>query len=94
MAGALTERDFVEKITKAGFAGVQTHRRESVSVDDLGLYPLFTPELIQLMRTLIPAERQAAVATSVVITARRVAGADPLTPRLAAAYARRSSRPS
>jgi hypothetical protein len=31
---------------------------------------LFTPELIQLMRTLIPPERQAAVATSVVITAR------------------------
>ena len=47
------------------------HHRELVSVDDLALYPLFTPELIQLMRTLIPLERQAAVATSVVITARR-----------------------
>jgi arsenite methyltransferase len=47
------------------------HQREPVSVDDLALYPLFTPELIQMMRTLIPSERQAAVATSVVITARR-----------------------
>ena len=47
------------------------HQREPVSVDDLTLYPLFTPELIQMMRTLIPLERQAAVATSVVITARR-----------------------
>jgi arsenite methyltransferase len=47
------------------------HQREPVSVDDLALYPLFTPELIELMRKLIPPERQAAVATSVVITARR-----------------------
>jgi len=38
-------------------------------VDDLGLYPLFTEELIELMRTLIPADRQKAVATSVVVTA-------------------------
>jgi len=47
------------------------HHREPVSVDDLALYPLFTPELIQLMRALIRPERQAAVATSVVITARK-----------------------
>lgn len=47
------------------------HQREPVSVDDLALYPLFTPELIQLMRRLIPLERQGAVATSVVIIARR-----------------------
>jgi arsenite methyltransferase len=48
------------------------HQREPVSVDDLALYPLFTPELIELMRTLIPPERQSAVATSAVITARLV----------------------
>jgi hypothetical protein len=46
------------------------HQREPVSVDDLALYPLFTPELIKLMRTLILPERQTAVATSAVITAR------------------------
>jgi arsenite methyltransferase len=70
VAGALTERDFVEKLEKAGFEQIEVHHREPVSVDDLALYPLFTPELIQLMRTLIPSERKAAVATSVVITAR------------------------
>jgi hypothetical protein len=47
------------------------HHREHVSVDDLALYPLFTSELIELMRTLIPRDRQDAVATSIVITARR-----------------------
>jgi arsenite methyltransferase len=71
VAGALTERDFVEKLEKAGFGEIEVHQREPVSVDDLALYPLFTPELIQLMRTLIPLERQDEVATSLVITARR-----------------------
>lgn len=47
------------------------HHREPVSVDDLALYPLFTAELIELMRKIIPPRRQDAVATSVVITARR-----------------------
>jgi arsenite methyltransferase len=63
--------DFVEKLEKAGFGQIEVHHREPVSVDDLELYPLLTPELIKLMWTLIPPERQAAVATSVVITARR-----------------------
>jgi arsenite methyltransferase len=72
VAGALTERDFVEKLEKAGFAQITVHHREPVSVDDLALYPLFTPELIELMRTLLPPDQQRAVATSVVITARRI----------------------
>jgi hypothetical protein len=71
VAGALTERDFVEKLEKAGFEGIEVRHREPVSVDDLALYPLFTAELIELMRTLIPPERQRAVATSIVVTARR-----------------------
>jgi len=72
VAGALTERDFVDKLEKAGFADVEIHQREPVSVDDLALYPLFTSELIELMRRLVPADRQGAVATSVVVTARRI----------------------
>jgi arsenite methyltransferase len=71
VAGALTERDFVEKLEKAGFGEIEVHHREPVSVDDLALYPLFTTELIGMMRTLIPADRHSAVATSVVIAARR-----------------------
>jgi arsenite methyltransferase len=72
VAGALTERDFVDKLEKAGFGEIAVHHRQPVSVDDLALYPLFTTELIQLMRTLIPLERQNAVATSIVVTARRI----------------------
>jgi arsenite methyltransferase len=45
------------------------HERAVVSVDDLTLYPLFTEEIIELMRTLIPVAAQLAVATSVTVTA-------------------------
>jgi arsenite methyltransferase len=70
VAGALTERDFVEKLEQAGFREIEVHLREPASVDDLALYPLFTDELIGLMRRLIAPNRQNAVATAVVVTAR------------------------
>jgi hypothetical protein len=44
-------------------------QREPLSVDDCALYPLFDDELIELMRELIPPERQGKVAVSVVIRA-------------------------
>jgi len=71
VAGALTERDFVAKLEKAGFGEIAVRHREPVSIDDLSLYPLFTDEIIELMRTLIPVARRRAVATSVVVTAKR-----------------------
>jgi arsenite methyltransferase len=71
VAGALTERDFVEKLEKAGFGDIRVHQREPVSVDDLALYPLFTDELLELMRRLIPRDRQYEVATAIVLTAKR-----------------------
>jgi hypothetical protein len=67
----VTERDFVEKLERAAFGEIEVHHREPVSVEDLARYPLFTSELIELMRTLIPSDRQHPVATSIVITARR-----------------------
>ena len=50
------------------------HAREPVSVDDLALYPLFTDEIIELMRSLLPPDRLEAVATSVIVTAKRGTG--------------------
>ena len=71
MSGALAERDFVEKLEKAGFSGVEILHREPVGVDDCALYPLFTDDLIGLMRRLIPEAQQDAVAVSVVVRAER-----------------------
>jgi arsenite methyltransferase len=69
VAGALTERDFVDKLERAGFAEFTVHERRPVSIDGLTVYPLFTDELIELMRKLIAPDRQRAVATAIVVTA-------------------------
>ena len=71
MAGALTERDFVAKLEKAGFEEIEVPERTPMSVDDAALYPLFTAEVLELMRTLIEPERQQRVAVAIVVRARR-----------------------
>jgi arsenite methyltransferase len=71
VSGALAERDFVEKLEKARFGGVEVLHRQPVSIDDCALYPLFTDDLIGLMRSLIPKTQQEAVAVSVVVRAER-----------------------
>ena len=70
MSGAMAERDFVEKLEKAGFSQIEIPVRMDWSVDECALYPLFTDELIELMRKLIPAEDQSRVAKSIVLKAR------------------------
>lgn len=69
VAGALAEHDFVRKLEKAGFTDVEVVHREPLTIDDCALYPLFSDEVIALMRKLIPLERQREVAVAVVVTA-------------------------
>jgi hypothetical protein len=70
VAGALAERDFVEKLKEAGFIDVEVVNRSPFGIGDAENYPLFTDDLRRLMRRLIPPERQDRIATSVVVTAR------------------------
>jgi arsenite methyltransferase len=70
VAGALTERDFVAKLERAGFTNIEILERTPMGVDDCTLYPLFTTEVLDLMRTLIAAQRQQAIGTAIVIRAR------------------------
>lgn len=67
MAGALAERDFVAKLERAGFVGIEILDPRPMVTDDCALYPLFTPDLLDLMHRLIPAGRP--VATSIVVRA-------------------------
>lgn len=69
VSGALKEEDFVRKLEQAGFRDVEVLHREPLSVDDCALYPLFTDEVIRLMRELIPPGKQPEVAISVVVRA-------------------------
>jgi arsenite methyltransferase len=69
VSGALAERDFVNKLERVGFTDVTIPHRHAFGIEDCELYPLFTDDLVQLMRDLIPPERQHAIATSIVIKA-------------------------
>jgi arsenite methyltransferase len=76
VAGALAEDDLVRQLGRAGFHNVEVLDRQPLSIDDCALYPLFSNEVITLMRQLIPPERHPSVAVSVIVRAR-------LTPTLA-----------
>lgn len=71
MAGALTERDFVTKLERAGFTEIEVLERAPMGIDDLALYPLFTEDLLATMRRLIPAGRLDCIAVCTIIRARR-----------------------
>lgn len=69
VAGALAEGDFRRQLERAGFIDVRVLHREALGIEDCALYPLFSEEVIELMRRLIPPERQGDVAVAVVVAA-------------------------
>jgi arsenite methyltransferase len=69
VAGALAERVFAEKLGRAGFVDVWVGAHRPTSIDEASLYPLFTSEVIRLMRASLPPERHDHVATSVIVKA-------------------------
>ena len=71
MAGALTERAFVERLAKTGFVDITTLERESYGVSELEAEPLFPRDLIDLMRSLIPADVQESIGVRIVVTAKK-----------------------
>jgi hypothetical protein len=73
VSGALAERVFAEKLERAGFVDVWVGGHQPYGIDDAAKYPLFTPELIELMRRTISPDRQDHVATGVIVKARRPA---------------------
>lgn len=71
IAGAISERVLVGKLERAGLVDVRTERRGWFSIDDVALYPLFKPEVVDLMRRLLSPEAAEHVAVGVVAHARR-----------------------
>ena len=71
VAGAMSERVFANKLRAAGFADIRLDQRTPFGIDDVALYPLFTAELIALMRRLVPADSHDQIAWSVLATARK-----------------------
>lgn len=69
MSGALAERVFATKLDNVGFAGVTVHDRQPFGLADASRLPMFTPDLIELMRDLLTSRQQDEVAVSVTLTA-------------------------
>lgn len=70
IAGALSERVLARKLDRVGLVDVAFSGREPFSIDDVAAYPLFSDDVIVLLRRLLPVEQQAAIAVSVVVDAR------------------------
>ena len=69
IAGAVSERVLTRKLERRGFAEITVAHRRPFSVDDIGAYPLFPHDLIELMRRLLPCDARPSVATGVVVRA-------------------------
>jgi hypothetical protein len=69
VSGALAERVFAEKLHRAGFVDVWVGGHRPFGIAEAGLFPLFTPEVVELMRRTIPPEYHDHVATAVIVKA-------------------------
>ncbi|MGH9290757.1 MAG: methyltransferase domain-containing protein [Acidimicrobiales bacterium] len=73
IAGALSEPVFTKKLANAGLLDIELSERSPLTIEDVALYPLFTPEVLSLMRRLLPAAAQQHIATSLIARARKPA---------------------
>jgi hypothetical protein len=67
----MAERVFAGKLERVGFAGVWVGGHRPFGIEEAAMYPLFTSEVIEVMRGTIPLEHQDHVATSVIVKARK-----------------------
>lgn len=67
----MAERVFAKWLRKAGFQEIAVADQRWLGIDDLERYPLFTPDLLDLMRRAIAPERHNALARSMTFTARK-----------------------
>jgi arsenite methyltransferase len=80
IAGALSERIFARKLDRAGLVDIEMGERSALTLDDVALYPLFTPEVLSLMRRVLPDDARRHIATSLIVRARKPATRVPETP--------------
>jgi SAM-dependent methyltransferase/TusA-related sulfurtransferase len=70
-AGAMAERALLRALGRVGLVDIEVRERHAFGVEDCARFPLFTPDLLEVMRATIPPERQSMIATVVTVTARR-----------------------
>jgi SAM-dependent methyltransferase len=71
LSGALSEVALYKGLRRAGFRDVAVEPLEPFGIAECALYPLFSDELLALLRTRVRPERQDRIAMSVLVRARR-----------------------
>jgi arsenite methyltransferase len=71
IAGALSERVLLRKFDRARLVDIELTERSALTLDDVALYPLFTPDVLSLMRRLLADDARQRIATSVIARARK-----------------------
>jgi SAM-dependent methyltransferase/quercetin dioxygenase-like cupin family protein len=79
IAGALSERILTRKLGRAGLVDVDISERCKLTLDDVALYPLFTPDVLSLMRRVLPEDTRRHIATSVIVRANKPSAPGPAT---------------
>lgn len=91
IAGAVSERVLARKLERAGLVEVEIGGHTPFGLDDVATYPLFTDEVVALMRRLLPEPVQRRIADAVVVRATRPRAA-PTPPARAATATTRTAR--
>lgn len=81
LSGALSETALYKGLRRAGFREVAIEPIESFGIAECALYPLFSDELLSLLRARLPAERHDRIAASVLVRARKPASGEVLPGR-------------
>ena len=82
LSGALSEAALYKGLRRAGFRDVAIEPVGDFGINECALYPLFNQELLHLLTSRLPAERQDRIATSVLIRARKAGPGESLPGRL------------
>jgi len=81
LSGALSEIALYKGLRRAGFRDVAIEPLGTFGIAECSLYPLFTTELLGMLRALVPADRHDRIATSVLVRARKPADGEALPGR-------------
>jgi arsenite methyltransferase len=71
IAGALSERVLVRNLDRSGLVDIELAERGTVTLDDVALYPLFTPDVLSSMRRLLADGARQHIATCLIARARK-----------------------
>jgi SAM-dependent methyltransferase len=82
LSGALSETALYKGLRRAGFREVGIDALHPFGIDECALYPLFSDELLDLLRSRVPRERHDRIAQSVFVRGRKPADGTEVPGRL------------